>query len=156
MKKINVVLNICLIFAILFFCSYFLFWFIEPVMYNSESTGKYIENYEDMVYIESALKKYIGFYYGKDVESLKNCTAFNKVHNDNNYSDKFNIFENKIINELYITSVQKNFNDVYIINFNIDFDEDYLNNNSYKVILKINKLKKSFKVYYDSIASKGG
>ena len=156
MKILNRLLNIYIL-VVIVFLSYIIFVnYFEANMYNENSTGKYLKNYNNIAYVNGALDNYFSFYFKGDIESIKLCTVKDKVKSDKVYSDKTNEISDKKLNMFYIKDIQKRFGNVYIVNFYLNSEEDFcLEENLYKVIFKLNKTNSTFKVYYDGLVDKG-
>lgn len=150
MKIINILLNLFIIMFIVFGITTIIIYFAEPYMYNRMSTGTPIKNYNDMEYVYPALDKYINYYRENNIDSIKECTS--NIYKKNEEVYKKGIENLDIYNGIFIDSVQKCPFNVYIVQYYFNYDDKYnQKDNKNKLIIKINKTKKNFIVYYDSI-----
>lgn len=154
MKLLNKLLNIYIFLLILIISIYGFVYFLEPMLYTVNSKGKELENFEDYRYISDGLGQYLMYYKDNNIEALKKCTALFKRAEDYKYMDVCQNYIKDNYHYLQIKDIQKCYNNVYIIEYyiNVDSNENLLNEPDIKkVIIKINKSKESFQIYYDSL-----
>lgn len=156
MKKLNILLNIYILCVIIFFIYMLFVNFIEPNLYNRDSTGRNITNYNKIEYVDSSLNNYFNYYFDGDIESIKACNIKNNIMPDENYNEMISYIKDNSLDSIYIKSIQKKFGDIYIVTFYLNSDEEYCNeNNLFKCIFKLNMSNSTFKVYYDGLVDKG-
>ena len=154
MKLLNKLLNIYIFLLILVIIMSGFIYFVEPMLYNTNSKGKQLENFEDYRYISEGLGQYLMYYKENDIDALKKCTSLFKRAEDSKYMDVCQNYIKNNYNSLQINNIEKCYNNVYIIEYyiNVDNKDNLLNEpDTKKVIIKINKSKESFQIYYDSL-----
>lgn len=156
MKKLNIFLNIYIFIVVILNCYLIFTCFFEPYVYNENTTGRKISNYNNVEYVEGALNQYIAYYFDSNINSIKECTVESKRKSEEEYAQSMEYFKSKGYNKKYIKSIEKKFNGVYIINYYMNSDKEFcLNENLNKLIIKFEDSNHYFHVYYDSLSEKG-
>ena len=154
LKFLNKSINIVILLTIIYVLLNVIIYFFEPLFYNNGSKGKKINEYKNYVYIENSLREYLEYYSTSDYEALKKCTATFKRKDKEVYNNIFQKYIKDKNNTFYIKNIESCFNNLYIIEYYYGTDfvkDDFENLQTNKIIIKINELNKSFRVYYDSL-----
>lgn len=153
MKIINRVLNIMIFLIITIVLVLGIINFIEPMMYNSDTMGSDIKNYDNYLTIDNVLKKYISYYQNSDIDSIKKCTPFNNIKSDETYNK---VISNIKVDSIIISDIKYSFYNVYIVEYSLNtnnYDKILDEPKTNKLIIKLNKLNNSFRVYFDSLVN---
>ena len=149
MKYFNIVLNILIIIFVITFVAYIGYNFIYPLNCSNQSTGKimgvdieYSSENENLVY--NCINQYISAYFQKDYDKIDNALFLNARRNNDIYTSISENLSSLNQNEILISQIELLANNVYKVEY-------ILNNTKEDMILKIDKSKEKFLVYYDSL-----
>lgn len=156
MNKYKKILNIVILSLILLNIGVVLINLIIPAEYDINTNGKGLKNYDDVSAIYSALTNYINVYKNNDFESFNSMIPEEKRKSDNEYK-KISEFVNQMSKEdtLYITKIERLKNTTYVIEYVLSSPQKGGNDITQKCVIKLNKSKSQFYVYYDSLWEKG-
>lgn len=155
MEKFNRLLNRIIVVIIIIIIFIIIFGLVQPLLYGRNSKGSGIKNYDNYSSVKLALDTYILGYTDYNIKTLKSCTAPLKYLSDEQYNiiyDKF--FKDKYIKTV-IHSINKTFGSVYIVEYSFNMntsDAKFEEPQKHKIIIKLDKLKQIFKIYYDGLS----
>ena len=147
MKYFNIAINIFIIMLVITLVGYMCYNFIYPLNFSKESTGRlvgvdieYDSENENLIY--NCINQYIYAYSQNDYGKIDKA-LFTRKNNDI-YTSVSQYLSSLSELEILISKVYLLANNVYKVEY-------ILNNTKEDMILKIDKKKKKFLVYYDSL-----
>ncbi len=149
-NKINIVLNVIIFALVMLIVAYIL----EPLFYGEKTEGKAIESEEDVAALRNTIQIYSQSFLNENYEKIKASVPFVKRKSEDVYKTISNVYTSVLIDEnidFQIYNVKKVNKNTYIVEYFLKSGYSSQGIIKNKVIIKLNKRKGTFNIYYDKL-----
>lgn len=149
-NKINIVLNVIILALVMLIVAYIL----EPLFYGEKTEGKAIESEEDIAALRNTIQIYSQSFLNENYEKIKASVPFVKRKSEDVYKTISNVYTSVLIDEnidFQIYNVKKVNQNTYIVEYFLKSGYSSQGIIKNKVIIKLNKRKGTFNIYYDKL-----
>lgn len=149
-NKINIVLNVIILALVMLIVAYIL----EPLFYGEKTEGKAIESEEDVAALRNTIQIYSQSFLNENYEKIKASVPFVKRKSEDVYKTISNVYTSVLIDEnidFQIYNVKKVNKNTYIVEYFLKSGYSSQGIIKNKVIIKLNKRKGTFNIYYDKL-----
>lgn len=149
-NKINIVLNVIILALVMLVVAYIL----EPLFYGEKTEGKAIESEEDVAALRNTIQIYSQSFLNENYEKIKASVPFVKRKSEDVYKTISNVYTSVLIDEnidFQIYNVKKVNKNTYIVEYFLKSGYSSQGIIKNKVIIKLNKRKGTFNIYYDKL-----
>ena len=149
-NKINIVLNVIILALVMLIVAYIL----EPLFYGEKTEGKAIESEEDVAAIRNTIQIYSQSFLNENYDKIKASVPFVKRKSEDVYKTISNVYTSVLIDEnidFQIYNVKKVNKNTYIVEYFLKSGYSSQGIIKNKVIIKLNKRKGTFNIYYDKL-----
>lgn len=149
-NKINIVLNVIILALVMLIVAYIL----EPLFYGEKTEGKAIESEEDVAALRNTIQIYSQSFLNENYEKIKASVPFVKRKSEDVYKTISNVYTSVLIDEnidFQIYNVKKVNQNTYIVEYFLKSGYSSQGIIKNKVIIKLNKRKGTFNIYYDKL-----
>ena len=149
-NKINIVLNVIILALVMLIVAYIL----EPLFYGEKTEGKAIESEEDVAALRNTIQIYSQSFLNENYDKIKASVPFVKRKSEDVYKTISNVYTSVLIDEnidFQIYNVKKVNKNTYIVEYFLKSGYSSQGIIKNKVIIKLNKRKGTFNIYYDKL-----
>ncbi len=149
-NKINIVLNVIIFALVMLIVAYIL----EPLFYGEKTEGKAIESEEDVAALRNTIQIYSQSFLNENYDKIKASVPFVKRKSEDVYKTISNVYTSVLIDEnidFQIYNVKKVNKNTYIVEYFLKSGYSSQGIIKNKVIIKLNKRKGTFNIYYDKL-----
>lgn len=149
-NKINIVLNVIILALVMLIVAYIL----EPLFYGEKTEGKAIESEEDIAALRNTIQIYSQSFLNENYEKIKASVPFVKRKSEDVYKTISNVYTSVLIDDnidFQIYNVKKVNQNTYIVEYFLKSGYSSQGIIKNKVIIKLNKRKGTFNIYYDKL-----